>query len=615
MPRFVTAASLFALFVAWGSSASAQALASAPMLIRDEAASRGGRVHGVVRDDAGRAVVGASVVAIGGTIIPVAARSDVTGQFVLLLQPGEYVLRANRSGYVSSYREPVRIQSSTQLERNIVLTRSQADATPVHDPERQHAHSDTAWRLRHVTPTALRDIAVSKVRSFDSGEFRPHPSFVDWMMGESARAAASFFLNTDFTGQVNFLTTSTIGASASGWLPAELPRGIAYLAVGAPVGSAGDWSVRGALTPSALQSWVVVGEYNARRDQTPLDTARGRHALRLGVSYSSQPMAGREPGIAAMDDRVRSAGGVYGFDRWQVHPALELDYGLRVDRYDYVADSQFVSPRLGFRLRTLPATYLTVLASQSTAAPGANEFLPPVAGGVWLPPERTFAPLVLGSSFRAERVRGLTVGIEHRLSREPNAPVVAVQHVRQATSDHVATLYGLDAESNVGHYYVATPGSVTSSGWVVRLTGQLSPRVTGSLAYTTALADWIADAHAASIAVLAPDVVRPDRDRFQDLRGSLHASIPETATRIGVAYRVSGARSAEPIPTHAFAVGRFDVEVRQGVPWKLLRNSRTELVVLFRNLSRDVDEPGSIYDEMLTVEPPLRVMGGVQVKF
>jgi hypothetical protein len=621
MPRFVTRASLSTLFLAWACSASAQTLEAGsfdsaqaePLLVGYDAASRGGRVHGVVRDDAGRAVVGASVVAVGGTVIPVASRSDVTGQFVLLLQPGEYVLRANRPGYVSAYREPVRIQSSTQLERNIVLTRSQAAAPPVHDVEGTHAHSDTAWRLRHVTPTALRDIASARIRTIDGGEFRPHPSFVDWMMGESARAAASFFLNTDFSGQVNFMTTSTMGASSSGWLPAELPRGIAYIAVGAPVGSAGDWSVRGALSSSALQSWVVMGEYKARGALSAVD---GAHAFRVGVSYSSQPMvAGSEPAIAAMGDRVRSAGGVYGFDRWQVHPSLELDYGVRLDRYDYAADSQFVSPRLGFRVRALPTTYVTMLASQSTSAPGANEFLPPVAGGVWLPPERTFAPLLPGAAFRAERVRDVQLGIEHRFSRAAGAPVVAVQRVRQSTADHVATLYGLDAESDVGHYYVATPGSVTATGWAVRLSGHLAPRVTGSLGYMTTVAEWTADADSAAMAVAAPGLVRPARDRFQDVRGTLHASIPETATRIGVAYRVSGARSADPIPTHALAVGRFDVEVRQGLPLRLLPNGKTELVVLFRNLSRDVDEPGSMYDEMLTVAPPLRIMGGVQVKF
>lgn len=632
MPRYVTAASISALFVAWASLASAQTFVIRPVLVGRETSARDGRVHGVVRDDIGRAVAGASVIAVGGAVVPVAARSDVDGQFVLVLQPGAYVLRANLVGYVSTYREPVTIQSRTELERNIVLVRrtratetgpiltaaagppieggdiAQRPAPAPDEANGNHSHSETAWRLRHLTPTALREIARTSVPpGGKNAGVRPQPSFVDWMMVESARAAASFFLNTDFSGQVNFLTTSSLAATPNRWLPTDLPRGIAYLAVGAPVGSAGDWSVRGAMSASELSSWVVLGEYVSRHDQA--------HALRVGVSYSSQPMAvAREP-VLAVNDHARSAGGVYGFDRWQVHPALELDYGLRLDRYDYASDSQFLSPRFGFRLRTLARTFLTVLASQSSVAPGANEFLPPMAGGVWLPPERTFSPLLPGSSFRAERVRDVEFGVEHRLARDADAPVVALKRFRQTADDQVATLYGLDAERDVGHYYVATPGNVSADGWTLRLSGPLTRRVSGAVGYTTSLAEWIADADAAAIAMIAPQVVRPDRERFQDVTASVNATIPESATRVTVAYRVSAARSADPIPTQAVAVGRFDVEVRQGLPLRPTRGSKTELVVLFRNLSRDIDDPGSLYDEMLTIAPPLRIMGGVQVKF
>ncbi len=567
---------------------------------------------------------------MGGAAVPVAARSDTAGEFLLALPPGEYILRATRDGYVSTYREPVRIQSSTQLERNIVLTRQgvsgagrlvlmassglPVSADPAEEPgadasDANHSHSEAAWRLRHLAPTALRDIAqAGSVEAGSTSTFKPKPSFVDWMMGESARTAAAFFTNTNFTGQVNFLTTSSLN-TGGGWLPAELPHGVAYLAIGAPVGSQGDWTVRGAMSASALASWVVLGEYTARDDQA--------HAFSIGVSYSSQPSAaGRELTPPPVTEQVRSVGGMYGFDRWHVNPALELDYGVRLDRYDYVAGSEFVSPQLGFKVRVLPQTRLTMLASERAIAPGADEFLPPPSAGPWLPPERTFSPLLPGSFFQAERVRNLDFGVEQQLGRFKSAPMIGVRRFQETAKDQVATLFGLDSESSVGHYYVATPGSMSADGWIMRASSRLGSRVEGAVDYTVSQALWTSGPEAVAIATLAPSVVRPSRERLHDVTTSINATIPETSTKLAMAYRLNtGFSTADTNAALPIAGGRFDVELRQALPLHPTRGSRTELVVVVRNLFRDPGDAGSLYDELLTVAPPMRIMGGVQVKF
>jgi hypothetical protein len=626
MPRYVaTVVGLSTILLCGAGLASAQTRDA--QFADREAGARGGRIHGVVRDEAGATVAGASVVAMGVAPLPVSARSDASGQFTLALAPGEYILRASRQGYISTYREPIRIQLRTRLERNIVLIHADrrtrlilagsvfagdaADPETVDesvDDSSDHGHGEAAWRLRHLAPTALRDVAAASADERTSSSFRPRPSFVDWAMGESARAAASFFTNTDFTGQVNFLTTSSLAAAGS-WMPAELPHGVAYIAVGAPVGSAGDWSVRGALSASAVASWVVMGEYTARSEQP--------HAFRVGVSYSSQPTAaGSELTPIGVSDRMRSVGGMYGSDRWRVRSGLEVDYGMRVDRYDYVSDAGFVSPQVGLRVRVLPRTRATVSASDRVLAPGANEFLPPAAAGPWLPPERTFSPLVDGAAFRAEHVRDLHVGLEQQLSHSTDGPVIDVQRFRQSTRDQVATLFGLDSERGVGHYYVATPGDVVADGWTVGVSGPLLPRIKGVVEYTNGDARWTSDAEAAAIAALVPSMERLGRERLQDLSTSLSATIPETSTKLVMAYRVTERTAMESsVGTSGIATGRFDVEVRQALPLHVTRSSRTELVVILRNLSRDAGDAGSLYDELLTVAPPMRIMGGVQVRF
>jgi hypothetical protein len=304
-----------------------------------------GRVQGFVRDDIGGAVVGASIMALGTTMA--FARSDEQGRFSLALVPGEYVLRATRDGYVSTYRELIRIQTSALIERTITVAR-QGAATVVTSAlkDDDYAKSEVAWRLRHLTPTALRD------RSFGSGLDARAASF----------QPSSSFTNLPLNGQVNFLTTGSV-SSASGWLPSQLPRAVASLALGAPVGSYGDWIVRGAMATADLSSWVLLGEYQARD--------RRAHAFTIGVSYSAQvdPASLAEP-LGNPLESTRSVGGLYAFDRWQVRRGVELSYGVRLDRYDYVDQPELLSPRLGARLAVLPHTYLSVDMAQRVTAPG-----------------------------------------------------------------------------------------------------------------------------------------------------------------------------------------------------------------------------------------------------
>jgi hypothetical protein len=222
------------------------------------------RIQGIVRDQAGDVVSDASVVAMGTTFASV--RSDGAGRFVLALPPGEYVLRATRDGYVSTFREPVRVHSSARLERNITLLREdtleamQAVGAAASTSE-THAHSALAWRLRHLRRSVLRDMAPAAVVPSEepsaSAELQPRS-----LLDAYTRAAGAYFLQTDFSGQLNWLTTGSLDLSRTGSV-ASMSGSVANLAVGAPVGVHGDWSVRGALTAGEPSSWVMLGQYDA----------------------------------------------------------------------------------------------------------------------------------------------------------------------------------------------------------------------------------------------------------------------------------------------------------------------------------------------------------------
>jgi hypothetical protein len=60
--------------------------------------------------------------------------------------------------------------------------------------------------------------------------------------------------------------------------------------------------------------------------------------------------------------------------------------------------------------------------------------------------------------------------------------------------------------------------------------------------------------------------------------------------------------------------GRFDLQVNQALPFGL-GSTKWEVLVGIRNLFRDPNDPASIYDELLVVRPPKRVVGGFLVRF
>jgi hypothetical protein len=591
----------------------------APKVVSVQAAVRSGVVRGVVRDDGGAGVAGVAVTAVGTSLA--LARTDATGAFYLPLAPGDYVLRATRDGYVSPYKEWLRIGDSARLERNITITRqiglpdrkvllasigvSAPAVMDVRDstPETSVAPvpSLQAWYLRHLPRTILRD-GAGHARHTD---FRYLPSFLDWFVTESARATSSFFTETDFSGQVDLLTTHATAVASPG-VSGQIPRGIAYVSLGAPVGTHGDWRVRGALSTGGLASWVAVGEYEARDVRT--------HAFRAGLSYGAQGPVSRV-GIILGQER-RAVASASGQDHWRVRPGLEIDYGLRVDRYDYVEGQHFLSPRVGMRLAIAPRTYLTGGVSRVAVAPGVDEFLPPPTSGPWLPPERTFSTLVSGADFLPERVQRYDAGVEHDFGVIGQPRTVGVRWFHETSRDQLATLFDVDSAGSVGHYYVGTPGSVTLDGWAVSMSGTVTTRVRASVDYSVSRARWMFGNDAAAIGAVMPSAVRPTRERLHDVTSMIEASIPETDTRVTVAYRLNSAFARAAADGRLpITDGRFAVQVRQALPFQPITGGRIEFMVNVSNLFRDPHQAGSFYDELLTVRTPRRVMGGVQVRF
>jgi hypothetical protein len=631
MTRVLSAAGFLVIITGGLSSAvyAQQRTPGAPEF-RPVSAIVGGTINGIVSDERGGPLSGALVSALGAATAM--AVTDANGRFSIQRLPaGDYTLRAHLAGFVASRRDNVRVGTTgsalyrLQLHRldvPVATTGTGADALTsrpilaagfglpaVEMPdaaaaEDDHSHSETAWRLRHLPRSILKDSANS-VLFADDEEGMADDALFARAASAAGGFAASFFADLPFTGEVNLLTT---GAFAPGGLFSGdvLPRGVAYLAIGSPT-PAGDWALRAAMSEGDLSSWIVAGSFVSRRE--------GLHSYDLGLSYSTQEYQGGNPlALAAVSDGSRNVGEVYALDRWTVAPGLSVEYGGRYARYDYLAQPGLFSPRAGLTLEPTDKTRVTAVLAQRMIAPGAEEFLAPALAGPWLPPERTFSPLN-GNILRVERARYLDVSLEHDLNR---TYTLGIRRFFQGVDNQGMTIFGMrspSGERSVGHYYVANAGAVDVQGWGVQLRSSPSRRVSGSVDYTLTHGRWSSAGDLGDARPWLARLTRSQDEDIHDVTTSLNTNIPETATRVFVLYKLnSGYARRSGSVSETGLDGRFDVQVHQALPFGL-GSTKWEVLVGVRNLFRDPNDPASIYDELLVVRPPKRIVGGFLVRF
>jgi hypothetical protein len=602
-----------------------------------------GSIQGQVRDEQGLPIVGAMVSALGS--VSRFAVTDRSGRFELLpLSPGSYLVRAHSMGFVASRGQLVDVRPSTRASSSIALRRAAgaaaasypvataglggppvsaqpADAPASTDTDGADDHSEIAWRLRHARRGVLKDATVPAELVADD---TPHsltgfnPSNALARAVESpARIATNFFEGTPFSGQVNLLTTGPFDAPQQLLTAENFAHSIAYLALGAPVGEHADWTVRAALTQGDISSWIVAGEYTTR--------APARHLYDLGWSYSAQRYDGGSFVAATQGaaDGSRNAGALYAFDTFALTPAITLTYGGNYARYDYLEGQSLLSPRASLTVSPLDHFRISATFSRRAVAPGAEEFMPRLDRGIWLPPQRTFSSLVAGQPLAAERSNHMELEVE----RDIASATVSVRAFRQHVADQLVTLFGLDLPGApaIGNYLIGNAGDVNASGMSAGVRAALAGRVRGSVEYSLARAHVTPTDDLAYMLLYAPSAIRTEPERIHDVSTSIETDVPETSTHVVVLFRVSNAFANPATAASVARAGqtgerpsldsRFDVQVRQSLPFMDFSNAKWEMLVAVRNFFRDTSFDQSVYDELLVVRPPKRIVGGLTLKF
>ena len=631
MIRHLTSLSLAAVFcvAAAAAPASAQrrpqsettAQVTAPPQAEPQA-----ELHGTVQDDRGEPLTGAVVSALGST--PAFAVSDSEGRFVFRdLSYGPYLVRAHLQDHLPARSVLIQINRASDTMSTVILTRraasdqpppvlaagvGPADAIPASESEAEgHDHGEVAWRLRHLKRSVLKDAGAGLIAAAGAGG-----SFLDDSLGglgravgSPARLAASLFADVPLNGQVDLLTSTSFDRpqdlrSMRTWLP----RGVAFLALEAPT-SGGHWAMRGAVMQGDLSSWVLAGSY--RR-------APAAHRYDAGLSYGMQGyLGGNADALAAVSEGGRNVGAIYAYDDWTISPRLTVSYGAKYARYDYLAQPALLSPRASMTVTPSENGSFKIRAavSRRSTAPGATEFNPS-SSGPWLPPERTFSPISSIRGFVTEQVDHIEVAAERKWMGQI---VTGFRAFRQTVDNQSVTLFGVvlpgATAANLGHYFVASAGDVDATGWGVSMSRTTPAGTRASIHYTNVQSTWVRRSpDAEALALVAPAALRGDQERIHDLTASVESILPVTETRVFIIYKINS-RFADGAAAAARTGTRFDLQLNQSLPFLNFSGARWEMLVAVRSLFSDELLDASVYDELLVVRSPKRMVGGVTVRF
>ena len=582
------------------------------------AANDTGLIEGKVTDEHGRPLDGVVISALGGTTA--FAVSDRAGQFTLKqLPPGPYLLRAHRAGFLAARSAMVNVRPAARAASSFTMRREGANdaprvaeagvaaiGAPLEPGEGQPAEreeSELAWRLRHLKRGVLRDAgAMAGLPQDDDWFITDSFQFLGRAVGTSAKAASALF--SDVGGQVNLLTTGAFDNPLQ-LLQFDRTSSVAFFSLGAPVGTHGDWTVRAAMNQSDLSSWMLAGGYSVN--------AAVPHRYRFGMSYSMQRYEGGNTAALMAVDPTRNVGSMYAYDDWALSEMVSIEYGASYAYYDYLTGTGLLSPRVAATFSPARSWRVRAAAMREVSAPGAEEFLPPTTAE-YLPPQRTFSPLS-NSGLQIQEMRNYELGVERAL----RGAAVSVRIFEQHIDDQTVTVFGLrrDTPSSLGHYYVDSAGDAVVRGVGLTFTHVITSNVRGSIDYSLASANWTTSAQPLEYAVLerwVPSALRTS-EHIHDVTTSLETDIPYTATRVLMLYKLNDAfASDERFGSPGFGA-RFDVRVTQALPFMNFGASHWEMLVGVRNLFHESLANTSIYDELLVVRPPKRVVGGLTVKF
>ena len=258
-------------------------------------------------------------------------------------------------------------------------------------------------------------------------------------------------------GQVNLLT-ATAYDDAGEMVDFGRPSGVAFFAVGAPVGAHGDWSARAAMNSGDVTSWTMAGDYVSR--------APARSSITLGMTYSLQALSRRQlrgaAGRARWPPQGRRRSRPRTSSTWR--RGGRIGYGARYEHYDYLRGYGQLSPTARLTFSPSRRLHVHAKASLQQVAPGAEEFVPPADAHVG-----AAAAHVRAARRQPLRRPSACSRYEVGAAREFSAVTVVGARVPAGrATNQLVTVFGAADPARLiaagGHYGVASAGDAVDAG-------------------------------------------------------------------------------------------------------------------------------------------------------
>ncbi len=527
------------------------------------AADGGGALVGWVEDTRGVPVAGAVISLFArNTGTSFIALSDSTGRvFMPSLPAGSYTLRTLGRGHLPAPTKEVTVLPN----QDSIFSVSLVPAGDLSEKEAEDRGRELHWLLRHKRRSVLESDAPVRVADAraDTAPVLPRAPEIAGSFEVTTTAAA---LNSDAT-----TTTDTARA------------GVMKLA--GRFGDTGHWTLGGLLTENESAAWRMAAEF--------LVEPGSGHELEAGMGYGTRLLRPTVP--STTEDR--GTGALFVQDRWTLG-RLSTTVGARYTYVGYVTDANHVDPRVAMELDQEDGSTLHGSVGRRTLLPGGDVLtLSTLAAG----PAMAFA--VMDPALQPERLTRCDFGLDHKIG----GTTIGGFAFYETTQDQLLNEFSGSADART--LRIENAGGAVVRGIGVSVRRQFGKVVTGSVRYTTGRA-WRAAGPGddGTVALGMPE------GGFHDLSTSVETVIDRSGTRVLLLYRIN---TVTPEGDHASPVSnrRFDVEVRQDLPLiGALTRADWALLLAYRNLFYEANESGFL-DELVTVNPPKRVVGGISVRF
>jgi hypothetical protein len=532
------------------------------------AAETGGLV-GFVADTRGLPVAGAVVSLFGKGLGPegLIALTDGAGRFFLSALPaGSYTMRASGRGHRPATAREITILPNQEAIFQVRL----APLSVAEQREIAERTRELHWLLRHKRRSVLEssEAAVRLARN----DARPEPAAAPAIAGSLELVASS----------------ATLGVGDDAMSLDATPASASLVRFEGRLSEHGRWTIGGSVTETQRKAWRTTASL-------AVDAGSG-HSLAVGGGYGQRALRPEAPGLREEEGSLWGVGAVVLEDRLAMGPVALAGAG-RFSYVGFLTRTAYFDPQASLEI-TDGAARVTASVRRATLVPGGDLLtLSPFAS------DGSLSHALMDPALRAERRALYELAVERPIGQT----VVDARVFHETLDDPLVHAYqGAGAARSLR---IGNAGDRSARGMAFGVARRLGRVLHGSLRYSFGRTDV---ARPRRVADLAPPMPFADGD-FHDVCARIETSIPASDTRLFALYRVS---TLEPGGDGASIVNsRFDVQLRQGLPLLgSLTRADWELLVAYRNLFFDEGEGGTL-DELLVLNAPHLVLGGISVRF